>query len=86
MKTRWSTPWTVLAVVNVLFFCVLGFYQSSAAQQRDQIEQHLPFPIPEEQRGDMINLLTELKMLLKEQNWLLRSGNLRVVVTVPRKR
>jgi hypothetical protein len=83
MKIRWNTPWTMLTAANVLFFCVLGFYQSSSAQPR---EGNVPFPIPEEQRGEMINLLTEVKQLLKEQNALLRSGNLRVVVTVPKKR
>jgi hypothetical protein len=46
----------------------------------------VPFPIPEEQRGEMINLLTDVRALLKEQNALLRSGNLRVVVAAPKKR
>lgn len=83
MKIRWNAPWAVLTAANVLFFCVLGFYKSSSAQPR---EGNVPFPIPEEQRGEMINLLTEVKQLLKEQNAILRSGNLRVVVTIPKKR
>jgi hypothetical protein len=83
VKTRWNAPWALLTAANVLFFCVLGFYQSSSAEPR---EGNVPFPIPEEQRGEMINLLTDVRELLKEQNALLRSGNLRVVVAAPKKR
>jgi hypothetical protein len=83
MQTRVSARWAALIVVNVVFLCVLGFYRSSSADPR---QDNLPFPIPEEQRGEMINLLTDVRELLKEQNALLRSGNLRVVVTVPKKR
>ena len=83
MQVLSSARWAVLIVVNVLFLCVLGFYRSSSAEPR---QDNLPFPIPEEQRGEMINLLTDVRELLKEQNALLRSGNLKVVVTVPKKR
>lgn len=83
MKTLTSARWFMLTAANVLFLCVLGFYRSSSAEPR---QGNLPFPIPEEQRGEMINLLTDVRELLKEQNALLRSGNLRVVVTVPKKR
>jgi hypothetical protein len=84
MKTRWTAPVLVLAIVNVLFLCVLGLYQTTSAQQPRSSNQ--PFPNPEEQRGEMINLLTEIKALVKEQNALLRSGDLRVVVTTTKKR
>ncbi len=84
MKTRWTKPSLVLAVVNVLFLCVLGLYQTTSAQQPRP--SNPPFPNAEEQRGEMINLLTELKALVKEQNALLRSGDLRVVVTTTKKR
>jgi len=84
MKTRWTAPVLVLAIVNVLFLCVLGLYQTTSAQQPRSSNQ--PFPNPEEQRGEMINLLTEIKALVKEQNALLRSGDLRVVVTTAKKR
>ena len=83
MKTRTSARWAALIAVNALCLCVLGFYRSSSAEPR---QGNLPFPIQEEQRGEMINLLTDVRELLKEQNALLRSGNLRVVVTVPKKR
>ena len=84
MKTRWTAPTLVLTVVNVLFLCVLGLYQTTSAQLPRSSNQ--PFPNAEEQRGEMINLLTEIKALVKEQNALLRSGDLRVVVTTAKKR
>lgn len=71
MIRRWNKPWAVLAAANVVFFCVLGLYQNSSAQQG---RVNVPFPIPEEQRGEMINLLTDIRDLIKEQNALLRSS------------
>lgn len=75
--------WALLAAANVLCFCVLGFYQPSGAEPR---RSNQPFANAEEQREEMINLLRDLNTLVKEQNALLRSGNLNVVLREPKKR
>ena len=75
--------WTWLIVANVLFFCVLGFYWPTAAAPA---KPRQPFANSVEQRMEMIKELREIRMLLKEQNELLRSGPIRVVVTEPKKR
>jgi hypothetical protein len=75
--------WTWLIVANVLLFCVLGFYWSSDAAPPKAKQ---PFANSVEQRMEMIKELREIKVLLKEQNALLRSGKVRVVVTEPEKR
>ena len=82
MKRR--AGWALLLVANVLCYCVLSFYQTTDAQQRTGGEP--PFANSIEQRNEMVAQLREIKELLKEQNALLRSGNLRVVVTLPEKR
>jgi len=56
---------------------VLGFYQTSAAAPRQAPRQ---FANPVEQTFEVINQLKQLNALMKEQNQLLRSGKLRVVV------
>lgn len=74
---------SLLAIVNVLFLCVLGFYQTSSGQPRG--------PQPglvnsASQRVEMIEQLKQINRHLAEQNQLLRSGNLKVVVTKPNAR
>jgi hypothetical protein len=76
--------WALLVAANVVCYCVLSFYQTSNAQQRTGGEA--PFANSVEQRIEMVNELKEIKNLLKEQNALLRSGNLKVIVTLPEKR
>jgi len=74
------TGWTLLIVANVLFLCVLSLYRTiDAAPPRAQ----QPFANAVEQRMGMIEELREIKVLLREQNALLRSGTLRVVVVDP---
>ena len=69
--------WALLIVANVLFCCVLGFYRATdAAAPKPQP----PFANAVEQRMEMITELKEIKKLLKEQNALLRSGEVKVVV------
>lgn len=77
------TNWAVLIAANVLFYCVLSFYQTSSAAPQPT---RLPFANAVEQRIETVKLLNEIKELLKEQNALLRSGNLQVVVSEPNKR
>jgi hypothetical protein len=83
MVRRWNNSWALLAAGNALVLCMLGLYGTLRAEPR---EGNLPFPVQEEQRQDMITVLTDIRDLLKQQNALLRSGNLRVVASPPKKR
>jgi hypothetical protein len=73
------TGWALLITANMLFWCMLSLYQTPAAAQRSTGGKP-PFANAVEQRMQMIDHLAEIKDLLKEQNALLRSGNLQVVV------
>lgn len=77
------TGWALLIAANALFYCVLSFYRTSEAAPKPPVE---PFANSVAQRMDMIAQLKEIKDLLKEQNALLRSGNLTVVVAENPKR
>lgn len=68
----------MLIVLNVVSLCVLGFYKTSDAAPRQAPKQ---FANPVEQTFEVINQLKRLNELVKEQNELLRSGKLGVVVT-----
>jgi hypothetical protein len=70
--------WVLLIAANVLFCGVLSFYRASGAAPP---VVKPPFANPVEQRMEMVNQLREIKELLKEQNALLRSGTLKVVVS-----
>ncbi|HUT95193.1 MAG TPA: hypothetical protein VMY37_37415 [Thermoguttaceae bacterium] len=73
--------WILLIVANVLFCCVLSFYRTTEAAPPKSKE---PFANSVEQRMETINELREIKLLLKEQNALLRSGEVKVVVVEPK--
>lgn len=76
MKRR--TGWALLVAANVVCYCVLTFYGTTdAAGAKSQ----QPFANAVQQRIEMINHLGDIRQLLKEQNALLRSGNLKVIVT-----
>lgn len=77
MRRIFGTHWIVLVVANVLFCCMLSFYQTSNAAPRGVGE---PFANAVGQRGEMITQLKAIKKLLEQQNALLRSGDLKVVV------
>ena len=81
---RRRTGWALLIAANALCYCVLSFYQTTAAAPPKGNPP--PFANAVQQRMEMIGHLKEIKELLKEQNALLRSGNLKVVVTLPEKR
>lgn len=72
--------WILLIVANVLFCCVLGFYRTTDAAPPKPKQ---PFANAVEQRMEMIKELKEIKLLLKEQNELLRAGSVKVVVVEP---
>ncbi|MFZ5828699.1 MAG: hypothetical protein ACOY3P_01360 [Planctomycetota bacterium] len=82
-----KTRWFLIIVANIMLYGVLGFFQNAEAQrtQSPQAPQ-LPFANSVEQRIEMVQELREIRDLLKEQNTLLRSGSLRVVVTLPDQR
>ncbi|NIL98276.1 MAG: hypothetical protein GTO62_14390 [Planctomycetales bacterium] len=68
--------WPALVLANVLSLCVLSFYQTSPAAAGKE----LPFVNPAEQREIIIEELRQLNRLVKQQNALLSSGKLAVVV------
>lgn len=75
------TGWFVAIVASVLLVCVLSFQQQTDAQSRAE-----PFVNSGQQRLEMINLLKEISTQLKEQNALLRSGQVTVIVAPPPQR
>ena len=75
---RRRTSWALLVAASVLCYCVLSFYQADAATPRGGGKP--PFANSVEQRMEMIRLLRDIKDELKQQNALLRSGKLKVVV------
>jgi len=76
------TVWALLIAANVLCYCVLSFYRTTDAAVKPAPP---PFANAVEQRMEMVNQLREIKELLKEQNALLSSGKLSVVVSAPEK-
>ena len=72
-----KTGWMLLLMANALVYCVLSFCQTTDAQSgvRPTLSD------PAEERKEMISNLEEIKNLLKEQNALLRSGQVKVIVT-----
>jgi len=78
MRRRTQRAWLALIVLNVVSLCVLGFYKTTDAAPRQAPKQ---FANPVEQTFEVINQLKQLNALMKEQNKLLRSGTLRVVIS-----
>ena len=84
MKLRTITPWAFLLAANVAMWGMLGFYQNSSAAPRTNQQ---PFANSVTQRAEMIAELkaitAELKNVrtqLKQQDALLQSGKVKVVV------
>ena len=76
---------SMLLLLNVLAWGVLGVFQYTTAQQTTTGGQ-LPFANSNEQRSDMVRELREIKELLKEQNALLREGGEKHVKPVETRR
>jgi hypothetical protein len=68
----------LLVIANVLCYCVLSFYQTGAAQSG---AARPTLANPAEQQQEIISNLEQIKNLMKEQNALLRSGQVKVIVT-----
>ena len=64
---RFQFRWRALIAVNVLVWGALGLYTTTRAAPQP------PFANSVQQRAEMIRELKEIKLLLKEQNTLLRS-------------
>ena len=77
MSKKVNIRWVGLVIANVLVWCVLSFYGSTAAAPQSARQ---PFSNPVEQRHEMIRELKEIKALLKEQNALLRNAATRDAV------
>jgi hypothetical protein len=77
MKSSLSLRFALLIGANALLWCMLSLQQPSAAAPAKESQ---PFANAVEQRFEMIRELKEINAQLKEQNALLRSGNLRVVI------
>ena len=75
-----SFRWTLLVTLNVLGWCMLCFHENSTAAPG---KENAPFANAVEQRFEIIHQLREVNAQLKEQNALLRSGTLKVVVQPP---
>jgi hypothetical protein len=65
-----------LSLAGVVGCCVLGFYGTSGAQQQTPP----PFANAVELQAEIVGQLKELNLQMKEQNALLRSGHLQVIV------
>ena len=76
------TRYGLLLAIIILCYCVLSFYQATSAQPPQAKE---PFANSVEQRFEMVKLLTEIRDQLKEQNALLRSGEVKVMIVQPKK-
>lgn len=73
--------WALLIGLNLFCWYMLGFHQpASVAQQSNNGE--LPFANSVVQRFDIIDQLKQINAQLKEQNTLLRSGTVRVMVSL----
>ena len=77
----------LLVCINVLGWCVLSFQQtpSSAQTNPGANADNLPFANSIVQRQEMIANLKDINAEIKAANALLRSGKLKVVVSVERK-
>ena len=67
----------LLVIANVLCYCVLSFYQTGVAQSGSRPT----LSNAAEERKEMISTLEDIRSLLKDQNALLRSGQVKVIVT-----
>ena len=82
MKTRKTLHFALSAITATILFCVLGLYRPSTAAGPENSEPTQPFANSVEQRAETIEQLKAIVAELKEQNALLRSGKLKVVVSL----
>ena len=75
MPSSISSRLLAVSLAGVIGCCVLGFYGTSGAQQTPP-----PFANAVELQAEIVAQLKELNGQIKEQNSLLRSGRLQVIV------
>ena len=77
MTSRPLFRFSTLLLLNVVCLCVLGFYRTGTAAPQSNRQ---PFANSVSQRQQIIDQLKELNRQLKQQNTLLQSGQLKVIV------
>ena len=87
MSKLTSFRFGVLVCINVLGWCVLSFQQTTTNAQtnRDPNPDGLPFANSVAQRMEINTHLREINAEIKAANALLRSGKMKVVVSVEHK-
>lgn len=76
-----ASRWPLMLAAGALCLSVLSFYRPTSAAQREPRE---PFANAVQQRFEIIDELKAINALLKEQNALLRSGKVQVVIVEER--
>jgi len=82
MKTGFRFPWPAALLAGAVGLGVLGLYQPRTASTQ---ESPPPFGNSVEQRNEIVTQLKELNAQMKEQNALLRSGTVKVIVSLDKK-
>jgi hypothetical protein len=82
METRKLLHFGLLTITAAIVLCVLGLYRPSAAADPETSQPNPPFANSVQQRAEMIEQLKAVVAELKEQNALLRSGKLKVLVSI----
>ena len=72
--------WTLLVLLNLTLVSMLGFFDRAALPRAEGQIPSAPFVNAAEVQLEVVQQLKTLNALVKEQNALLRSGQLRVVV------
>ena len=73
--------WVLLIALNLLCWYMLGFQQPALVAQQNT-NGELPFANAVAQRFEIIDQIKQTNALLREQNALLRSGTVRVLVSL----
>ena len=74
--------WALLIGLNLFCWYMLGFHQPVSVAQLSPRNGELPFANSVAQRFDILDELKQINSQLKEQNTLLRSGTVRVMVAL----
>ncbi|HZZ28620.1 MAG TPA: hypothetical protein VFE46_11515 [Pirellulales bacterium] len=74
--------WAFLIGLNLFCWYMLGLHQPTSVAQTSPTNGELPFANSVVQRFDMVDQLKQINAQLKEQNALLRSGTVRVLVSL----
>lgn len=83
MLKKGNARWLLLLAANGILWCVLSLIGTGFAGPQGGKQ---PFANAVEQRGEMVRLLQSIDAQLKEQNALLRSGQVKVVIVEQKKK